>query len=66
MIWELCIQYSNGQTRTLRTYRNREAALRKIDAIYAEGYPLHVAYVVRPALVKNSAPELIAPQLRLA
>jgi hypothetical protein len=66
MAWELCIQYSNGQSRTLHIYRNREAALRKIDAIYSEGYPMHVAYVVRPVPVAKNLPEAIAPQLSLA
>jgi hypothetical protein len=66
MAWELCIQYSNGQSRTLYTYRNREAALKKIDAIYSEGYPMHVAYVVRPVLADQKLPDAIAPQLSLA
>jgi hypothetical protein len=49
MIWQLCIQYANGRERVLRSYRSRETALNCIDAIYAQGYPLHIAYVVRHA-----------------
>lgn len=49
MLWELCIRYPNGQERALRSYKNREVALKRIDAIYLEGYPMHVAYIVRPA-----------------
>jgi len=52
MIWQLCIQYANGRERVLRTYKNREAALKCVDAIYTYGYPLHVAYVVRHAQVQ--------------
>lgn len=48
-MWELCIRYPNGQERALRSYKDREVALKRIDAIYSEGYPMHVAYVVRPA-----------------
>lgn len=52
MIWQLCIQYANGTERVLRSYKNREAAVRTIDAIYnAQGYPLHLAYVVRQTQV---------------
>jgi hypothetical protein len=47
MIWQLCIQYANGSERVLRSYDNREFALKCVDAIYAKGYPMHVAYVVR-------------------
>lgn len=49
MLWEVCIRYPNGQERALRSYKDREVALKRIDAIYSEGYPLHVAYIVRPA-----------------
>jgi hypothetical protein len=52
MIWQLCIQYANGRERVLRSYKNREAALKCVDAIYAHGYPLHIAYVVRHAQVQ--------------
>ncbi|HIK19313.1 MAG TPA: family 2 glycosyl transferase [Leptolyngbyaceae cyanobacterium M33_DOE_097] len=50
MTWQLCIQYPDGQRRSLRLYNNRERALRQVDAIYAQGYPLHVAYLVCPLL----------------
>lgn len=49
MLWDVCIRYPNGQERTLRSYKDREVALKRIDAIYLEGYPMHVAYIVRPA-----------------
>lgn len=48
MVWQLCVQYANGSERVLRSYNNRETALRCIDVIYQTyGYPLHLAYVVR-------------------
>ena len=49
MLWELCIRYPNGKERALRSYKSREVALKNIDAIYLDGYPMHVAYIVRPA-----------------
>ncbi len=49
MQWQVCIQYADGSERVLRSYKNRETAIRCIDAIYLEGYPLHYAYVVREA-----------------
>ncbi|HEY9615471.1 MAG TPA: family 2 glycosyl transferase [Microcoleaceae cyanobacterium] len=49
MIWQLCIRYPNGQEKPLQNYRDRELALKYVDAIYSQGYPMHVAYVVRPA-----------------
>jgi hypothetical protein len=54
MVWQLCIRYPNGKERTLRSYRNRESALKQIDAIYALGYPMHVAYVVRPVELSST------------
>ena len=61
MDWQICIRYPNGQEKAICTYRNREVALKQIDAIYSQGYPLHVAYVVRPmnrppAIVQASPP----------
>lgn len=51
MTWEVCIQYANGTEKPLRSYGDREAALRCVDLIYVmKGYPLHCAYVVRPGL----------------
>lgn len=51
MIWQVCIQYANGTFQVLRSYSQRETALKCVDAIYlAQGYPLHLAYVVRPAI----------------
>ncbi|HEY9878460.1 MAG TPA: hypothetical protein V6D29_08390 [Leptolyngbyaceae cyanobacterium] len=49
MFWELCIQYANGTEQVLKVFRDLEAALNCVDRIYAEGYPMHVAYMVRPA-----------------
>ncbi|HEY9621945.1 MAG TPA: hypothetical protein V6C78_16430 [Crinalium sp.] len=51
MVWQLCIQYANGTERVLRSYKNREAALKCVDALYSQGYPLHFAYIVRHAVV---------------
>lgn len=48
-MWQLCIQYANGTERVLQSYKNRENALRRVDAIYSQGYPLHIAYLVRQA-----------------
>ncbi|EKQ67191.1 hypothetical protein OsccyDRAFT_5018 [Leptolyngbyaceae cyanobacterium JSC-12] len=48
MTWQICIRYPNGQEKTICTCKNRETALKRIDAIYSQGYPMHVAYVVRP------------------
>lgn len=49
MQWQLCILYADGSERVLKSYKNRETAVRCVDAIYLEGYPLHYAYVVREA-----------------
>ena len=49
MMWQICIRYPNGQEKAICAYSSREVALKRIDAIYAGGYPMHVAYVVRPA-----------------
>jgi len=54
MIWEVCIQYPNRKERILCSYKHRETALKHIDAIYAAGYPMHVAYIVRPAAMPES------------
>lgn len=48
MFWEVCIRYANGNEKVIRSYKNRETALKCVDAIYnAQGYPLHLAYIVR-------------------
>ncbi|XHX79113.1 MAG: family 2 glycosyl transferase [Stenomitos frigidus ULC029] len=62
-MWELCIRYPNGQERALRSYHDREVALKRIDAIYADGYPMHVAYIVRPAQVMDFGGQLAAISL---
>ncbi len=48
MLWEVRVQYANGRERVLRTYKSQETALRYIDAIYSQGYPLHLAFVAHP------------------
>ncbi len=63
MLWEVCIRYPNGQERALRSFRNREVALKRIDAIYSDGYPMHVAYVVRPAQEAAFSGQLAAVSL---
>ncbi|MBD1932210.1 family 2 glycosyl transferase [Funiculus sociatus] len=50
-MWEVRIQYANGNEKILRACTNRETALRYVDAIYSQGYPMHVAYLVRPRSV---------------
>lgn len=51
MVWQICIQYANGTERVLRSFPNRDTALKLVDALYAaKGYPLHLAYVVRCAV----------------
>lgn len=65
MRWELCIRYSNGRERPLYSYKSREVAIRQIDAIYSQGYPLHVAYTIRPqhtpSVADPSSPEAMQP-----
>ncbi len=50
MGWEVRIQYADGREKTIRSYQKRDTALRYVDALYAEGYPMHLAYVVRPVV----------------
>ncbi|HEY9853091.1 MAG TPA: family 2 glycosyl transferase [Leptolyngbyaceae cyanobacterium] len=48
MFWDVCIRYANGTEKVIRSYKNRETALKCVDAIYnTQGYPLHLAYIVR-------------------
>lgn len=55
MLWDVCIRYANGTEKVLRSYKNRETALRFVDAIYnSQGYPLHLAYVVRASSTKQA------------
>lgn len=50
MNWQVCVCYANGTEQVLYSYKKRETALKCIDAIYSrEGYPLHLAYVLRSA-----------------
>jgi hypothetical protein len=56
MVWQVCIRFPNGQEKAICSYKNREAALKRIDAIYSQGYPMHVAYVVRPAEALDQFP----------
>jgi len=48
MTWQICIRYPNGQEKAICSHRSREVALKWVDAIYSQGYPMHVAYIVRP------------------
>ncbi len=61
MTWQICIRYPNGQEKALCAYKNREIALKRIDAIYSQGYPMHVAYVVRPAQMPKDVVEQQLP-----
>ena len=47
MTWEVRTQYANGSEKVLRICKNQEIALRYVDFMYSQGYPLHFAYVVR-------------------
>jgi hypothetical protein len=55
MIWQLRIQYANGTERVLKSFKNRETALKWVDRIYKDGYPLHFAYVVRSVPIASAA-----------
>ncbi len=55
MLWHICIQYADGREQVLWSFRNRESALRGVDVLYSQGYPMHIAYVVRPAPIAASA-----------
>lgn len=49
MFWELCIQYANGYEEVIKVFQDLDLALNYVDRIYAqEGYPMHMAYCVRP------------------
>ena len=48
MAWEVCVCYADGTEKVLRAFNNSEAARRCVDAIYSQGYPLHLAYRARP------------------
>jgi hypothetical protein len=61
MMWQLRIQYANGTERVLRSFQNRETALRWVDRIYSYGYPLHFAYIVRPAPTRSAPIRRSAP-----
>ncbi|MEB3359322.1 MAG: hypothetical protein VKK04_21530 [Synechococcales bacterium] len=47
MVWQLRVRYADGTEQVLRSYANRETALLNVDSIYSQGYPLHLAYIVR-------------------
>ena len=49
MLWELCIQYANGTEQVLRAFRDLETAENCVDRLYAQGYPMHIAYLIRLA-----------------
>jgi hypothetical protein len=49
MFWELCVEYANGTERVLKVFQDLDLALHCVDRIYAQGgYPMHLAYRVRP------------------
>ncbi|PSN13937.1 family 2 glycosyl transferase [filamentous cyanobacterium CCP5] len=49
MFWELYRQHANGKEEVLRVFRDLEVALNCVDRIYQQGYPMHMAYLVRPS-----------------
>lgn len=49
MLWELYVQHANGSEEVLKVFQDLEAALNCVDRIYQEGYPMHLAYLVRPS-----------------
>ncbi|WP_156119695.1 family 2 glycosyl transferase [Leptolyngbya sp. KIOST-1] len=51
MVWELCIRYANGKETVLDVFQSLEIAQNRVDKLYAEGYPMHFAYFVRPGCV---------------
>lgn len=49
MFWELCVLYANGTEEVLKVFQDLEIAQNCVDRIYAQdGYPMHMAYKVRP------------------
>lgn len=49
MLWEVRVTNAKGQAKPLAIYKNRETALRCVDALYSKyGYPMHLAYKVFP------------------
>ena len=48
MLWELCIRYANGRETVLDVFQTQAIAQNHVDKLYAEGYPMHFAYFVRP------------------
>lgn len=60
MIWEVRIQYSNGKERVLRACKNRETALLYVDAMYSQGYPMHLAFIVCPVTEATSLSACLA------
>ncbi|NEQ44112.1 MAG: family 2 glycosyl transferase [Leptolyngbya sp. SIOISBB] len=52
MFWELCVLYANGKEEVLTVFQDLDIALNCVDRIYAQdGYPMHMAYTVRPSNV---------------
>lgn len=47
MIWELCVRYANGRETVLDVFQSQAIAQNRVDKLYAEGYPMHLAYFVR-------------------
>lgn len=48
-MWEVCLRHGNGEEQVLNLCSSQELALKYVDALYSQGYPLHFAYIVRPA-----------------
>lgn len=56
MTWEVRVQYANGKEEVLRVYKSREIALRHVDLMYSQGYPMHLAYIVCPVAETAGSP----------
>jgi hypothetical protein len=55
MNWQIRVLYANGNEKVLWSFQNRESALKGIDALYENGYPMHMSYVVRPVELASAA-----------
>ena len=56
MTWEVRVQYANGKEEVLRVYKSREIALKYVDLMYSQGYPMHLAFIVCPVDGTAAAP----------
>jgi hypothetical protein len=56
MLWEIRVKYANGREQVLHSFQKHESAIRGVDMLYSKhGYPMHMAYVVRPARLSHAA-----------